>query len=221
LKSSGARRGSVAELRGRLGRRLKRAGQPLPADQVERLAEYLDLLSTWNERINLTALQDVDEAIDRLILEPVLAARHIAAGAAVLDIGSGSGSPAIPLKVVVPGTSLCMVESKTRKSAFLREAVRQLALTSVRVETCRYEELLAAPDFHESVDVVTVRAVRMQASMLLGLQAFLRDGGQLLLFKGAAGLGAEPPPPLRLEADEPLVESLRSRLVRVRKHLPR
>ena len=174
----------------------------------------------WNERINLTALEDVDEAIDRLVLEPVMAARHLPASGSVLDIGSGSGSPAIPLKILVPGISLCMVEAKTRKSAFLREAARHLALTSVRVETCRYEELLAAPEFHESADIVTVRAVRMQASMLLGLQAFLRDGGQMLLFKSAAGLGADPPPPLTLEADEPLVESLRSRLVRVRKRLP-
>lgn len=215
-----ARRRNVTELRGRLDRRLRRAGQVLRSEQVHQLAGYLDLLSTWNERINLTGLKDLDESIDRLILEPAVAAHHVEPEARLIDIGSGSGSPAIPLKILVPGISLCMVEVKTRKSAFLREVIRHLALDQSSVETRRYEELLAEPDFHESADIVTVRAVRIQSSMLLSLQAFLRNGGQLFLFKGASGLGADLPAPLTLEAEEPLVESLRSRLLRVRKHLP-
>lgn len=190
----------------------------IPAELADALLAYLELLALWNSKINLTALDDPDAAIDRLILEPLLAARHVPDDASVIDIGSGGGSPAIPLKLAVPRIKLWMVESKTRKSAFLREAIRQLDLRESFVETKRYEELLTEPTLHESMDVVTIRAVRVEAATLLGLQAFLRPGGELFLFRASAdGVVDYIPPPLKLEAEEPLVESLRSRLIRIQK----
>lgn len=190
----------------------------IPAELADALLAYLELLALWNSKINLTALDDPDAAIDRLILEPLLAARHVSEGASVIDIGSGGGSPAIPLKLAAPRIKLWMVESKTRKSAFLREAIRQLDLRESFVETKRYEELLTEPTLHESMDVVTIRAVRVEAATLLGLQAFLRPGGELFLFRSSGDSGIEYiPPPLKLEAEEPLVESLRSRLIRIQK----
>ena len=68
------------------------------------------------------------------------------------------------------------------------------------------------------MDVVTIRAVRVEAATLLGLQAFLRPGGELFLFRGSGDGGIDYiPPPMKLEAEEPLVESLRSRLMRIQK----
>ena len=111
-----------------------------------------------------------------------------------------------------------MVESKTRKGAFLREAVRQLQLDRCTVEGCRFEELLADPERHESTDIVTVRAVKVEPSILMGLQAFLRVGGEILLFRGPGhDEGDRWPFPLVVEGEEPLVESLRSRLIRLRR----
>ena len=80
--------------------------------------------------------------MDRLVVEPLVAVQWMPRGAkSVVDIGSGGGSPAVPLKLAVPELGLRMVESRTRKAAFLREVVRHLALKDVVVETCRYEEL--------------------------------------------------------------------------------
>ncbi len=204
--------------RRRLTRRARRVNLSIPAELADALLAYLELLALWNTKINLTALDDPDAAIDRLILEPLLAARHLPEGASVIDIGSGGGSPAIPLKLAAPRIKLWMVESKTRKSAFLREAIRQLDLRESFVETKRYEELLSTPTLHESMDVVTIRAVRVEAATLLGLQAFLRPGGQVFLFRTSGDGGLDYiPPPLKLEAEEPLVESLRSRLFRIQK----
>jgi 16S rRNA (guanine527-N7)-methyltransferase len=204
--------------RRRLTRRARRVNLSIPSVLSDALLAYLELLALWNQKINLTALDDPDTAIDRLILEPLIAARHLPAGAAVLDIGSGGGSPAIPLKLAAPRIKLWMVESKTRKSAFLREAIRQLDLRESFVETRRYEELLTSPTLHESMDVVTIRAVRVEPATLLGIQAFLRPGGTIFLFRGPGDDGFDfLPPPLRLESEEPLVESLRSRLVRIQK----
>lgn len=202
----------------RLTRRARRAGVALAPEVVSALEQYLRLLSRWNEKINLTAFQlrePVDEAIDRLLIEPLLAARHVTPGAtAFLDVGSGSGSPALPFRIARPELRGVLVESKTRKAVFLLEAIRHLGLGNVSVETARFEELLTRPDFHEAFDIVTLRAVRVEARTLHTLQAFLRPGGQVFWFRGPSG--HEPAPehilPLIASAAHPLVESLRSRL---------
>jgi 16S rRNA (guanine527-N7)-methyltransferase len=203
--------------RKRIVRRARRANLDPSAEQVAAHAEYLSLLSAWNARMNLTALDDRDEAVDRLILEPAAAARVLQGASGILDVGSGGGSPAIPLKIQVPKASLVMVESKIRKGAFLREAVRKLGLTNARVESRRFEELLTDASIHECCDVVTIRAVRIQLSTLVATQAFLKPGGRLALFRGPGEDALPGVPMLTLESDEPLVETLRSRLVILRK----
>jgi len=209
------------DFRARLGRRSRRAGLSLASGLTDQLVSYFELLARWNHKINLTSITQPDEAIDRLLVEPLLAARHLPAGRPLrlLDIGSGGGSPAIPLALASPGVALTMVESKVRKSAFLREAVRHLALESAVVETARYEELLTRPELHEAIDVVSLRAVRTESRVLLGLQAFLKPGGWFFLFSSAGGPGPQGtiPPPLALLAMHPLVETLRSRLVVIEK----
>lgn len=189
---------------------------------------FFGLLFRWNQKINLTSIADPDEAIDRLLLEPLLAARHVPASATrLMDIGSGGGSPAIPLKLALPHLHLTMVEAKVRKSAFLREASRQLGLTATEVETTRVEELLARPQLHEAFDLVSLRAVRLEMRMLNTMQAFLRPGGHVLVFRGPHG-PAEPVvvPPMQWVDTYPLVEVMQSRATLLQKrpigaHVPR
>ena len=209
------------EFRDRLKRRAKSAGATLDAPLIENLETYYQLLTKWNAKINLTAFrltpEGDDNAIDRLLIEPVVAARYIPENArTLLDAGSGGGSPAIPLKLASSTKiSLRMVEVKTRKAVFLREAVRALNLKDAEVETSRFEELLPRAELHEALDLVSIRAVRIELRTLNTLQAFLRPGGKLLLFRGASKSDLEdsPPPPLAWMATYPLVDSLHSKLV--------
>jgi hypothetical protein len=87
------------------------------------------------------------------------------------------------------------------------------------VENTRYEELLARPELHEAADIISLRAVRVEARVLMGLQAFLKPGGWFLLFQSAAKPDAPAvvPPPLLWLGTHPLVESLRSCLVIIEK----
>lgn len=193
----------------RLSRRARRAGVGVSSQLAEKLWIYFDLLFRWNAKINLTSFttDTPDEAVDRLLVEPLVAAKHLkAASVKLIDVGSGGGSPAIPLALASPGVQLVMVESKARKSAFLREALRQLN-TPGAVETARFEELLARPDFHENFDVLTVRAVRTEARTLNTLQAFVRPKGEILLFRSRSGVSkpVELFPPLQWKEAIPLV----------------
>jgi len=199
-------------LAGRIGVRAAKAGVAIDGRAMDALAGYVELLLRWNRRMNLTGLSDDDKGLDRLVVEPLVAAGILGGGVcSIVDIGSGGGSPAVPMKLAVPGLRLRMVEPRMRRGAFLREVVRVLCLEDVVVETCRYEELLRRPDLREAADVVTARAVRVETHLLEGL---LKVGGRLLLFRGSAkvDVAGAVRPPMRWKATYPLVESSGSRL---------
>ena len=132
-----------------------------------------------------------------------------------IDIGSGGGSPAIPLALAAPRLHLRMVEVEDAESRVPAGGDARAGIGRAEVETSRFEELLARPELHEGLDLVTIRAVRVEPRTLLSLQAFLRPGGQLFLFRGPGGADVADAltPPLTWTATYPLVESLRSRLV--------
>lgn len=174
-------------------RRGRSAGLTPSADLAVRLAAYLELLAYWNERINLTAFgldPPTDSAIDRLIVEPLAAAEMISDSAALVavDIGSGGGSPAIPLKLARPNLRMTLVEARTKKSAVLRELVRSLGLADVVVETRRIDRPADVPEaWRGTVDVITLRAVRADRPLVNALVSMLRRGGQILAF-GDSGI---------------------------------
>ena len=190
------------------------AGVELAEPLSSELASYFDLLARWNRTINLTSLSDPAEAVDRLLLEPVAAAAHLPRGPALIDLGSGGGSPAIPLALTLGASRLVMVESRTRKAAFLREAMRALGLTGT-VEAARFEDVSTRADFMGSFSVVSVRAVRPDESLFAAIQALLRVGGQAALFRSlAAGDSSFSglPSSLRWLSDHELIRTSRSSL---------
>ena len=210
---------SSREFQERLTRRGRRAGVVVSPALATKLEVYFKLLTAWNAKMNLTGLdlsQQGPAALDRLLIEPLVAAKHATAPVArMIDIGSGGGSPAIPLALALSCPRLLLVEAKTRKSVFLREATRALEMADTEVVTSRFEQLLSRPVLHEAHDLLTLRAVRIEGSVLMNLQAFIRPGGELFLFKAASGAEAprSPMPPLAWKATYPLIESEGSRLV--------
>lgn len=176
---------SETDLAERLIRRAAHAGVSLASSPAAELAAYVALLLRWNARINLTALDGGDVGLDRLVIEPLLAVRHIPERASTLvDIGSGGGSPAIPIKIARPRLLVRMVEARARKAAFLREAVRRLKLGAAVVETCRYEELCERSELQETHDVLTVRGVRVDDAAAECFMRLVRAGGTLLFLGG-------------------------------------
>jgi 16S rRNA (guanine527-N7)-methyltransferase len=164
---------------------------------LEPLEAYFRLLTHWNAKINLTSLPlepPTDEAFDRLLVEPLAASKQIPAHASGvwLDLGSGGGSPAIPLKIARPALKLTMIESRERKSAFLREAVRVLELPDALVETERFEASAVASEHVASADFVTARAVRIDAEFFQTAARMLKNGGQLFLFRPAHSPSPDP-----------------------------
>ena len=157
-------------------------------EAIEELGRYFELIAKWNATINLTALPlepPTADTVDRLFIEPLAAARVFPQGPLVwLDVGSGGGSPAIPLKILYPEASLTMVEAKARKAAFLREAVRLLALSQTFVENARFE--VTAEVHPASTQLVTSRAVKLDDVFASSVCRLLSSKGHLLVFRSTS-----------------------------------
>jgi 16S rRNA (guanine527-N7)-methyltransferase len=153
------------------------AGLGLDPAAAGRLARYLDLLASWNERVNLTAARTAAARVD-LLLRPVAPLAPRLAAGTLLDIGSGNGSPGLVLAALRPDIQATLLEPRMRRWAFLREAARVMEL-AVDVRRQRHDEYDGPP-----ASTVTVRALRLPPEEIAPLVA---RGGRLLVF------GAAPP----------------------------
>lgn len=196
----------MSETADRLRSRAKAHGIAVPSTVEAKLIDYFDLLAKWNAKINLTALTDSDAAIDRLLLEPLAAALALPSHGNLIDLGSGGGSPAIPLALALETKRLVMVESRGRKAAFLREAGRSIGLTTV-VENTRFEDVAAQGTYAGQMNVVSIRAVRPDLNTLIIAKAFLTPDGRVALFSPKAASPPELPNGLRVVQISPLLDS--------------
>lgn len=179
----------MRELHDLLLERAASAGLQASRVPAAALLEYYELLRVWNGAMNLTGFDLTvphPAAIDRLLIEPLKAASWLRAStAALMDLGSGGGSPAIPMKLARPEIRLTMVESKVKKSMFLRRAARHLGLQETHVHHGRYQSLFDHGPFRDTFDAVTARAIRLSPAELPLIAQFLGGSGALYLFVGS------------------------------------
>jgi 16S rRNA (guanine527-N7)-methyltransferase len=144
-------------------------------ETAARLGGYVSLILRWNTRVNLTAIRDEDGILSRHIIESIMLARLLPDEvASLLDFGSGAGLPGIPIALCRPEIAVALAESQGKKAAFLREAVRSLAL-SASVHAGRAERL------SEQFDCVAMRAVDRMAEAVRVAAGLVRPGGWLAL----------------------------------------
>jgi 16S rRNA (guanine527-N7)-methyltransferase len=176
--------------------RAEAAGLSPTADVVRDCSLYVELLAKWNRKTNLTSLDVAPasaDAIDRLIVEPLIAAQELTADdRVVVDLGSGGGSPAIPLALAARHVRLTMVEVREKKAAFLREASRVTALDAV-VVVGRVEDLAL-----REANVITARAIKLNDQIGPVIVRSLSSSGRFFWFGSAASsLGQRVPAGLR------------------------
>jgi len=155
---------------------------------------YRELVA-WNQRFNLTAITDREGVLVRHFLDSLsclkaLSRAELAAGARVIDVGTGAGFPGLPLKIVCPGVRLTLLEATGKKVTFLEHVVRALGLQGVEVIHGRAEELGHDPVHRERYDWTLARAVAKMPTLAEYLLPLVRVGGAVLAQKGE-GAAAE------------------------------
>ncbi len=165
--------------------------------RLDRLAAYGDEVLRWGRRMNLTGVSDAAAFADGHTLDSLSALPHLqlAAGQHWADVGTGAGTPGIPLAIMAPDVHWTLVEPREKRWAFLLHAVHLLGLTNITVERARIEQLQLAAG---TLDGVISRAL---GSPTLAAHPWLKPGGMIALYAGAdTGRWQEEAAPLPLEA---------------------
>jgi 16S rRNA (guanine527-N7)-methyltransferase len=115
----------------------------LPASQRVALTSYCEELERWNQRMNLTALSG-RALVRRLVVEPAWIAQQMRLGGTLVDVGSGNGSPAIPIRITSELDRCYLVEPRVKRAAFLRHLTVKLNLSNTIVQRSRLEEVAHA-----------------------------------------------------------------------------
>jgi 16S rRNA (guanine527-N7)-methyltransferase len=152
------------------------------AEQISKIRDYITLLLKWNNLVSLTSITDPAEIVARHFGESMFAASLLPfQNGRLADVGSGAGFPGLALKILHKDLRVVLVESNKKKSAFLSEVVRSLALSDVEVLTTRFEEVRAEAGF---VDFVTARALGGFPEILRWSKKALSPRGHLVLWVG-------------------------------------
>lgn len=183
---------------------------------AQRLGAYGALLLNANRRVNLTGAATPDELADHIV-DSLTLVPHVVAP--LVDVGSGGGLPAIPVALAT-GIHVTLVESTTKKAAFLEAALAELGLTG-RVIPQRAEQAARDPDLRDAFATGTARAVSSAPTVMELVLPFIRPGGTALLQRGKmeererrAATDAAPMLGARLEPEIPLAGDRRLFVVR-------
>ncbi|MDP6043140.1 MAG: 16S rRNA (guanine(527)-N(7))-methyltransferase RsmG [Dehalococcoidales bacterium] len=143
----------------------------LTPEQLERFQTYYQELIDWNQRLNLTRITDYEEGqvkhfLDSLTVVLALKPPVDGEGLRLIDVGTGAGMPGIPLKILLPGISLVLLDATAKKAAFLRHIRQKLGLDDVEIIVGRAEDVAREALYREKFGLVLSRAVASLSTLV-------------------------------------------------------
>ena len=158
-------------------------GINLNEKQVNAFEIYYQTLIEYNEKFNITAITEREEVIVKHFVDSALGCGKVC-GQTHIDIGSGGGFPALPLKILNDNVKLFLVEATGKKCEFLKEVVKRIGLSDVTIINARAEDLAKDLNFREQFDVCTARAVARLNTLCEYCIPFVKVGGSFVAYKG-------------------------------------
>ncbi|XP_062116416.1 uncharacterized protein LOC133830456 isoform X3 [Humulus lupulus] len=169
--------------------------ETLSSTQKVQIHLYVDVLLQWNQKMNLTAIKEVNEVMERhvedslAVITPIRNSyiSHCSSSCnnlKLVDVGSGAGLPGVVLAIACPGWEVTLMESMNKRCVFLEHVVGQIGLSNVKVVRGRAEDLGQNHCFREQFDVAVARAVAEMRILAEYCLPLVRIGGLFVAAKG-------------------------------------
>ena len=151
--------------------------------QIKQFEDYYNLIIEWNEKINLTSITEQSIVITKHFIDSILPINHFPLNSSVIDIGSGAGFPAIPLKIIRPDLKIVMVDSLNKRINFLIKVIESLNLQDISAIHGRCEDMANNKTYRQSFDIATARAVAKINILAEYCVPFVKLNGLFIAYK--------------------------------------
>lgn len=169
--------------------RLLQCGIELPVDKAEKLCIYHAMLMDWNTRMDLTAVTDEAEMMDRHYVDSLSALAQpemLPEAARLIDVGTGAGFPGLPLAIAREDLQVTLLDAQQKRLNFLQAVIDRLSLKNVTLVHARAEDGARNKEHREQYDLAVARAVAPLNVLAEYLLPFVKTGGKVICWKGPA-----------------------------------
>lgn len=158
----------------------------LSEEQINQFMIYKELLQEWNEKINLTAITDDIEIVKKHFIDSISIVKSgvLKDGMSLIDVGTGAGFPGIPIKIIIPGIRVVLLDSLNKRITYLNEVINKLRLKDIETIHGRAEELGKNPKYREKFDISTARAVANLSVLSEYCIPYVKVNGYFIAMKG-------------------------------------
>lgn len=158
--------------------------------QVKQFAKFYEMMVETNKHMNLTAITEEDEVIEKHFIDSVTCSKIIDMGnvRSVIDLGTGAGFPGIPLKIMYPDIKFTLIDSLNKRIKFLHEVINTLQLENIEAVHGRAEDLARKTEYRAGFDLCVSRAVANLSTLSEYCIPFVKVNGYFVSYKAQKGL---------------------------------
>jgi 16S rRNA (guanine527-N7)-methyltransferase len=153
-------------------------------ERLKLFYDYMNGIIEWNDKINVTAITDEKMFIVKHFVDSLAINGFVNNAKSIIDIGTGGGFPGIPLKIMNKDKKVTLIDSVNKKLNVIRDITKDMDLGELEVIHSRAEDLASKPEYRESYDIATTRAVSNFSTILEYMLPFIKVGGYAVCMKG-------------------------------------